>query len=267
MVRRPSLPPAANSAITTAVGLLAASLRSAAQCVPRSASRFPAEAARRPVRAARRVTAGLPVPPGVRREYEALAERGAAVAERLRASGPTASPPVSTPLEPSPEAGQPASPDTALPVSGETSPEPALPVSGATSPESALPASPEPSMASLRPVPARPSPARVSATPPAVSRDDDPTSSGATAPVDQTEEPPQSKAAPAEAPLDPDQLPLPDFDHLTLGSIRGRLRRLSLPELVQLREYEGAHGNRPPIVTMLDNRIAKLTAEQGSAAF
>lgn len=96
---------------------------------------------------------------------------------------------------------------------------------------------------------------------------DDPTFSGATDPVDQTEEPPQSKPTQAEAPLDPDQLPLPDFDHLTLGSIRGRLRRLSLPELVQLREYEGAHGNRLPIVTMLDNRIAKLTAEQGTAAF
>lgn len=61
------------------------------------------------------------------------------------------------------------------------------------------------------------------------------------------------------------QLPLEDFDHLTLGSLRGRLRRLSAAELVQLREYELAHGHRLPIMTMLDNRIAKLEAERAAA--
>jgi hypothetical protein len=55
-----------------------------------------------------------------------------------------------------------------------------------------------------------------------------------------------------------DELPLPDYDHLTLGSLRGRMRSLDLPQLVQIRDYEKAHANRLPIVTMLDNRIAKL---------
>ena len=55
-----------------------------------------------------------------------------------------------------------------------------------------------------------------------------------------------------------DQLPLPDYDHLTLGSLRGRMRSLDLPQLIQIRDYEKAHANRLPIVTMLDNRIAKL---------
>ena len=61
--------------------------------------------------------------------------------------------------------------------------------------------------------------------------------------------------------LDHDQLPLPDYDHLTLGSLRGRMRSLDVPQLVQLRDYEKAHANRLPIVTMLDNRIAKLATD------
>lgn len=53
-------------------------------------------------------------------------------------------------------------------------------------------------------------------------------------------------------------LPLPDYDHLTLGSLRGRLRALDVVQLVSLRDYEKSHANRLPVVTMLDNRIAKL---------
>lgn len=58
-----------------------------------------------------------------------------------------------------------------------------------------------------------------------------------------------------------DELPLPDFDHLTLGAVRGRMRSLDIPQLVQLRDYEKAKANRLPIVTMLDNRIAKLASD------
>ncbi len=58
-----------------------------------------------------------------------------------------------------------------------------------------------------------------------------------------------------------DALPLPDYDHLTLGSLRGRLRSLSIEELAQVRAYEKDHADRLPVVTLLDNRIAKLTTE------
>ena len=58
-----------------------------------------------------------------------------------------------------------------------------------------------------------------------------------------------------------DELPLPDYDHLTLGAVRGRMRSLDLPQLVQLRDYEQAKANRLPVVTMLDNRIAKLASD------
>ena len=59
-----------------------------------------------------------------------------------------------------------------------------------------------------------------------------------------------------------DELPLPDYDHMTIGSLRGRLRSLTVDELVAVREYEKAHAHRLPVVTLLDNRIAKVSAEE-----
>lgn len=59
-----------------------------------------------------------------------------------------------------------------------------------------------------------------------------------------------------------DELPLADYDHLTLGSLRGRLRALSIDDLLALRAYETSHADRLPIVTMFDNRLAKLRAVQ-----
>lgn len=185
MPSRPPLPPAAS----TAIGLLVASLRNAAR-LPRQAARFPMEAARRPVRVARRVTAALPVPDAVRREYDALAERGVAAVARLR-------PPAEG--EPAAAAAQAGAPGAAAEI------------------------------------------------------------------VEQAKEQVRADGVASGAGLAHDELPLPDFDHLTLGSLRGRLRRLSLADLVQLRDYERAHAHRLPIVTMLDNRIAKLTADQEQA--
>lgn len=62
-----------------------------------------------------------------------------------------------------------------------------------------------------------------------------------------------------------DELPLPDYDHMTLGSLRGRLRSLSVEQLVQVRDYEKAHADRLPVVTLLDNRIAKLATDAAAA--
>jgi hypothetical protein len=63
-----------------------------------------------------------------------------------------------------------------------------------------------------------------------------------------------------EAPSKRADLPIPDFDHITLGSLRARLRSLSLDDLAVLREWEQEHGHRLPVVTLLDNRIARLAA-------
>jgi hypothetical protein len=61
--------------------------------------------------------------------------------------------------------------------------------------------------------------------------------------------------------LEHDRLPLDDFDHLTLPQLRGRIRRLDEVALAQLRDYERAHGDRLPVLTLLENRIAALDAQ------
>jgi len=68
-------------------------------------------------------------------------------------------------------------------------------------------------------------------------------------------------AANVDAPLitDHSDLPLADYDHMTLGALRGRLRSLDMHQLVQLRDYEKSKADRLPVITMLDNRIAKLS--------
>jgi hypothetical protein len=59
-------------------------------------------------------------------------------------------------------------------------------------------------------------------------------------------------------PEDRTELPIQDFDNISLGSLRARLRSLSVEDLVVLREWEQAHANRLPVLTTLANRIAKL---------
>lgn len=71
------------------------------------------------------------------------------------------------------------------------------------------------------------------------------------------------------AELDPEvpdhaELPLPDFDHMSTGSLRSRIRGLELPDLVTLRAYEKAHADRLPVVTLMDQRIASLAARDAS---
>ena len=59
--------------------------------------------------------------------------------------------------------------------------------------------------------------------------------------------------------------PVPGWDELTLGSIRARLRRLSPDDLTALQSYEKAHGARPDVLSMLENRLVKVrSAEQES---
>lgn len=60
-------------------------------------------------------------------------------------------------------------------------------------------------------------------------------------------------------------LPLEDFDHLTIGALRSRIRPLDLEALVQLRSYERVHANRLPVITALENRIAKLQADSADS--
>ena len=52
---------------------------------------------------------------------------------------------------------------------------------------------------------------------------------------------------------------LPGYAAMTIPQLRGRLRHLSVEELRALLDWETAHENRPPYVTMLSNRITTVT--------
>ena len=60
------------------------------------------------------------------------------------------------------------------------------------------------------------------------------------------------------------EAPLQGFDEMTIGSLRGRLGSLDLAALEALRDYERTHTARPQVLTMLENRIAKVTAHPAS---
>ncbi len=65
-----------------------------------------------------------------------------------------------------------------------------------------------------------------------------------------------------------DALPLPDYDHLPLGSLTHRIRSLDVDGIESLLSYERAHGNRLPVVQMLEARLDQLhngaTPSEGS---
>lgn len=56
------------------------------------------------------------------------------------------------------------------------------------------------------------------------------------------------------------ELPLANYDELTVASLRARLRNLSNDDLGQLRAYEEAHQNRPEVIKMFQNRLIKMTS-------
>lgn len=55
-----------------------------------------------------------------------------------------------------------------------------------------------------------------------------------------------------------DDLPLPDYDHLPVGSLTSRIRTLGAADLQTLLDYEKAHANRVQVVTAMQNRLTGL---------
>ena len=53
-------------------------------------------------------------------------------------------------------------------------------------------------------------------------------------------------------------LPLPDYDHLSLPSLTQRIRSLDASGVQALLDYEQAHGNRLPVVLVLQERLSSL---------
>ena len=54
--------------------------------------------------------------------------------------------------------------------------------------------------------------------------------------------------------------PLPGYDDLSLASLRARLRVLDAATIQAMLAYEKAHARREPVITMLERRLAKITA-------
>ena len=54
------------------------------------------------------------------------------------------------------------------------------------------------------------------------------------------------------------ELPLPDYDHIPAGTLPSRISGLEEGDVAQLITYEKAHGNRLPILTILEKRLHDL---------
>ena len=54
---------------------------------------------------------------------------------------------------------------------------------------------------------------------------------------------------------DRSDLPLPDYDHLPVGSLEARIRSLDADGLSTVLAYERAHGNRLPVTLLLERRL------------
>jgi hypothetical protein len=66
----------------------------------------------------------------------------------------------------------------------------------------------------------------------------------------------------AEAPAAEEaDAPLPNYDELSVASLRARLRNLDAAQVKQMAEYERAHAARADVITMFERRIAKLEAD------
>ncbi len=68
---------------------------------------------------------------------------------------------------------------------------------------------------------------------------------------------PLDHVEPHAAPINPDE-PLPDFDVMTLGALRGTVRSLSVEQLQDVLAYERAHQARPPVLHLVEHRLATL---------
>jgi hypothetical protein len=55
-------------------------------------------------------------------------------------------------------------------------------------------------------------------------------------------------------------LPLPDYDHLPIGSLESRVRSLNAAEIEELLAYERTHADRLPVTELLTARLEQLEA-------
>jgi hypothetical protein len=59
-------------------------------------------------------------------------------------------------------------------------------------------------------------------------------------------------------------LPVPNYDELSIASLRARLRALDAAQVRDLLGYERAHASRANVITMFERRIAKLEGTENA---
>ncbi|WP_458111786.1 hypothetical protein M1D88_16160 [Arthrobacter sp. R1-13] len=55
-----------------------------------------------------------------------------------------------------------------------------------------------------------------------------------------------------------DQLPLPDYDHIPLGTLPSRIHALDAAGIEAILDYERHHGDRLPVIQVLESRLHAL---------
>ncbi len=103
-------------------------------------------------------------------------------------------------------------------------------------------------------VPAEPAPAKPAPTGPPLAA---PTLAEVTAQEPVPVEPAHPEPAPA-AVADSQALPVPNYDQLSVASLRARLRVLDAGQVQTLLGYEKTHESRPDVITMFERRLTKL---------
>ncbi len=75
------------------------------------------------------------------------------------------------------------------------------------------------------------------------------------------EEAPASASETAPGTADSAPPPVPNYDEMSIASLRARLRNLDVTQVRGLVEYEKGHAGRTDVIVMLERRIAKLEAD------
>ena len=170
------------------------------------------------------------------------------------------------PAEPAPAGAAPAGPAPAEPTAGKPA---TARRTAAAKLAAGKPVTPKPAAkpVTAKPPTARRTPAKAAAAEPAASAGETPPKPAkqqSTRDFDKTGNVrllADETAVPAAAPAAADPAPLPNYDELSVASLRARLRNLDVAQVRQLAEYERAHAARAEVLTMFERRIAKLEAE------
>jgi hypothetical protein len=156
--------------------------------------------------------------------------------------------------------------DAGVPREKATEPAPAQPAAAKASSANAAPAKPEEAKAAAAKAAAA-KPARAAEVPktpqtPRI-RDFDKTGNVRLLHPEPSATPvsPATAAAAAGSESGDSGPPLPNYDELSVASLRARLRNLDVARVRQLAEYERAHAARADVITMFERRIVKLEAD------